>query len=142
MPFDWWEYIRIGDFLKTYTGAAFTGQCGARSTASRAYFTAYNVARQYAQARSFQPLEAADDHAALRGFFDGINKRDVSSDLNKLRQWRNQADYDDDVSSVEQLRNAALSCAKSLIKRLGAAPPAPGAAPGPPHPPTPPPSTS
>lgn len=121
MPFDWNAYLDLARELSQPTGDASKQEAMLRSAVSRAYFAAYCHARNYATRwLKFQPTHEADDHGNLRNHFrrDG-KRRGLAQKLDDLRQWRNNADYDDTFAGdLAACANSAVSKAKTVIDCL------------------------
>ena len=70
--------------------------------------------RKYAaEFLQFEPREGIEDHGRLRAHLKGKRRGGDGDRLDLLRQWRNQADYVDDLTSFD--------LNDMLIKALGMA---------------------
>ena len=119
MPFDWREYLALAQFVQTQTGVDFGEEAAQRCAVSRAYYAAFCMARNHAQVQTgFVPSRKAEDHRALA---DHLRKHGHTSEavrLDRLRQWRNQCDYNDNVTNLSQLVDLALKQANDIIDRI------------------------
>ncbi len=120
MSFDWSSFCEIARELASRAPATQHAEAAWRSGTSRAYFSAYNAARQYLA--DFEPTwrpPKADSHVDLFRFIESLGAharlhRKVATDLRRLRVRRNAADYDphahaqteadDSVTSAENVR--------------------------------------
>ncbi len=118
MPFDWKEYLELAKDLAGQTNAGYSLEAKERSAVSRAYYAAFCHARNYAKVKlRFIPTGTAKDHIRLRDHFKKV-KPQIASQLERLREWRNQCDYDDQVSNLGHLVRNALLTAESVVQKL------------------------
>jgi uncharacterized protein (UPF0332 family) len=98
-----------------------------RAAISRAYYSAFCHARNYAYNKhGFTPTRKAKDHELLISHFEIIEQVDsafegVADNLDELRIWRNNCDYDDEVAVITDLNSlveGALDDAKEIIDIL------------------------
>ncbi len=60
-----------------------------------------------------------DDHKALRDHFQQWARRDISSGLDRRRQWRNTCDYADDATpKVSVMLGQAIREAQKIVDNL------------------------
>jgi hypothetical protein len=118
MPFDWREYLQLSGFLHGGVGS-FTEEAGWRSAVSRAYYAAFGHARNFARDREgFLTRGTPEDHDRLRDHFRQQRQDRLAQSLGRLRHWRNQCDYDDDVPGLSQIVGAATLTAREVINQL------------------------
>lgn len=123
MSFDWTEYLRLARFLETASGEGFSQEAALRCAVSRAYYSAFCYARNYASFHEgFLPQKHHEDHGNLRKHFTGVKKIKIADILDRLRQWRNSCDYEDTVTNLSLLFNQAVSQAAEVLKGLKAHP--------------------
>ena len=120
MPFDWKEYLVLARSLQLQAGSAGNPEAFLRSALSRAYYGAFCYARNYARDwLGFQPRNDADDHGRLREHLKQKRRRAVADKLQRLREWRNECDYHDQLSFDPQtVLNRALSEASYVVSSL------------------------
>lgn len=119
MPFAWTEYVELAQFLQGQSGTSFGTEAADRSAVSRAYYAAYCHARNHARDRyGFQPAYDSRDHGAVRSFYQGRQICRVASGLERLRQWRNDCDYEDSVPGLTDQVKWAIDLAQRVIKCL------------------------
>jgi hypothetical protein len=100
MPFDWKTFVDLARQLEQQANAASSPNAETlqRSAVSRAYFGAYCHARNYAISfLKFASRQDVDDHGRLRAHLKNKRRQADASRLDRLRQWRNIADYSDDL---------------------------------------------
>jgi hypothetical protein len=59
-----------------------------------------------------------DEHGRLRQHYQKRGEIAVASDLELLRQWRNQCDYNDNVSNLSLMIVGAVSGAQKIFDAL------------------------
>jgi len=119
MGFDWKEYLDLARFLAGQSDS-YSHEAAHRSGVSRAYFAAYCHARDYATGQlGFTPSGGVEDHGHLRQHYKSRGQTAIAIDLDKLRQWRNQCDYDSIVSpAVSLMVLAAIGRADGILSQL------------------------
>jgi uncharacterized protein (UPF0332 family) len=118
MPFDWREYLELARELAGLRGSGYSQETADRSAVSRAYYAAFCWARNYAEAKlGFRSQKTADDHKLLREHLKRQGHQELASDLNRLRVWRNNCDYDDDVPNLRQQASNSIRLAEKVIQQ-------------------------
>lgn len=117
MAFDWREYLKLSKALAGQATADYSVEAAQRAAVSRAYYAAFCWARNYAEKNlGFQRTGRGEDHKLLREHLKGRGRARLASHLNRLRNWRNNCDYDDDVPELHQYVKSALSIAEKAIQ--------------------------
>jgi len=117
MAFDWREFLGLARELTGRTGPGYSTEAADRTAVSRAYYAAFCWARNYAESRlGFRQTGGAQDHTSLRKHLKRQGKPQVASRLNRLRIWRNDCDYDDQVPNISSLVKSALKTADKVIQ--------------------------
>jgi len=117
MPFDWQEYLDLAKNLGGLKSADYSQEAADRSAVSRAYYAAFCWARNYAEQHlDFERSGTAEDHERLRKHLKKYGKPQIVSGLNKLREWRNACDYDDQVPELRQQVVHAIKIAAKVIQ--------------------------
>jgi len=119
MSFEWRELLDLARILPSLTLPNISSEAIQRASISRAYYAAFGHARTRAQSEGFLGLESAEDHVRLRDHFSRTGRADVARVLNKLRQWRNQADYQNEPGNLAMMLKESLAEAQRIINRLG-----------------------
>jgi hypothetical protein len=102
MGFDWKGFVDVARHLVTQAKGSDNPEAFLRSAMSRAYFGAFCHARNYAvNYLQFSKRDDQDDHGRLRAFLQQKRRTGDAARLERLRQWRNQADYVDDLSALD-----------------------------------------
>ncbi len=115
MTFDWREYVELAKHLAMTEHHQKT-EAAHRSATSRAYYSAFCFARNYARDNlGFQPTGSGEDHRLVRVHYEGKEMEEVSNDLLDLMLWRNECDYDDSLENLEELSSKAILTAERVI---------------------------
>lgn len=119
MAFDWREYLALARYIHTQSGSGFSLEASSRSAVSRAYYAAFCQARNYAQQHlGYVSTRSAKDHEDVRQYFRQSRRLQIASDLDRLRQWRNQCDYNDNVPNLSQMLMSAMQRAEDTLSAL------------------------
>jgi len=126
MSFDWTDLLTLAEALKSDPNSPGPREASLRSAISRAYYAAFCVARNFGRDRGeFTPTGTGTDHGLVRNHFllsSDRTRRKIGADLDRLRDSRNKADYDDVLvgrpaplaqSSIDRARNV-LTAVSSL----------------------------
>jgi len=98
MPFDWQAFVALARDLQQQASSAVHREAFLRSAVSRAYFGAFGHAINYAkQFLQFQSRDLVEDHGRLREHLKRRRRKGDSDRLEQLRQWRNEADYSNNL---------------------------------------------
>ncbi len=118
MAFSWEEFLNLAAHL-ALGGHGLHPEASSRSAVSRAYYAAYCYARNHARDNEgFVPTGTARDHVRLRDHFSLGQKTQLADDLEDLRIWRNDCDYEDVVTNLPTLLKSALKRAKDVLDAL------------------------
>ena len=99
MPFDWQAFLELAANLQEQAAGAEKPEALHRTAVSRAYYSAFCHARNYARDHlKFAPRNDAEDHGRLRAHLKGKKRKGDADRLDQLRQWRNDCDYLDDLA--------------------------------------------
>jgi|WetSurMetagenome_2_1015567.scaffolds.fasta_scaffold1435332_1 hypothetical protein len=114
MPFIWKDYFDLAVFLQTNNLHPISDEATKRSAVSRSYYAAFCHARNYARDKfGFKPTYTERDHYDIREFYRPRRLTNVSAILNRLREWRNSSDYNDEVPNLNDMcTNATRETAK------------------------------
>jgi hypothetical protein len=119
MPFDWGEYLTIARYREDQNTSEFSREAALRCAVSRAYCAAFCHARNYARdPHGFKPFHNQDDHPRVREHFRKLGNTKLAGDLELLRQWRNQCDYDDNISNIALMFVGAKAAAQNIFESL------------------------
>lgn len=122
MSFDWKHLFELARQLeRDATQGAANAESLYRSAVSRAYFAAFCHARNYAESfLKYQPRQDERDHGALRAHLKGKRRQGDADRLERLRQWRNDADYLNDLpwSDFQSVAVTAIAEAEKIFKSL------------------------
>ena len=120
MPFQWSEYLELAEFLVTQQNAPYSQKAARRSAVSRAYYSAFCSARDYAQAHhGFEPKGRPGDHVALREHFKNRKQGAIADGLQQLREWRNECDYDNEMPpGLDRRVSEAIESARKIEREF------------------------
>lgn len=122
MAFDWRQLLDCAHDLKLQAakGSAHA-EALQRSAVSRAYFSAFCHARNYAQSfLKYHPKDDERDHGALRAHLKSKRRQGDAERLERLRQWRNDADYLNELPWIDVgvVVDTALAEAEKVFNSL------------------------
>lgn len=124
MKFDWSEYFYLAKEL-----AETSQEAELRSAVSRAYYSAFCLARNYL--RDIQQYPRlwrnitydinAHKYVAEKFIYNQSKSQtmiEIGKDLNRLRKMRNKADYEDTMFNLKREARTALMLAQNIILAL------------------------
>ncbi|PIQ96633.1 MAG: hypothetical protein COV67_08520 [Nitrospinae bacterium CG11_big_fil_rev_8_21_14_0_20_56_8] len=126
MSYDWKEFIRFAHLINLPLAQNFLCFLGSfsketliRNGVSRTYYGVYCYSRNYAnQKQGFVPSGQAKDHQKLRQHFIENNQTEIADSLDRLREWRNQSDYDDILNDPNSIFQFAELESKTIFNQL------------------------
>jgi len=123
MSFNWTDFLTLADALVRHPNSPGPEEASLRSAISRAYYAAFCSARNLACSKeSFIPRGTAEDHGRLRDHFRRTRdrtRRQIATHLNRLRNNRNGADYNDTlVGKPEALAQSSVAMAHNVLNDL------------------------
>jgi hypothetical protein len=99
MAFEWRMFLTLAEEWQESAPSSSLAEALLRNSLSRAYFAAFCHARVYAiRFLGFRSGIAGDDHGRLRAYLKTKRRAEDGRRLDRLRQWRNEADYEDELS--------------------------------------------
>ena len=126
MSFDWHQLIEVARQLEQESSKGHAhAEAMRRSAVGRAYYGAFCHARNYAaDYLGYDVKGFGDDHGALRAHLKRSRRGGDAQRLDSLRQWRNDADYSDELpwDDAKAIVADAIKEAEKVFKSL--APPA------------------
>ena len=124
MKFDWSEYFNLAKEL-----AETSKEAELRSAVSRAYYSAFCLARNYL--RDIQQYPRlwrnktydinAHQYVAEKFIYNQSKSQimiEIGKDLSRLRKMRNKADYEDTMFNLKREARTALMLAQNIILAL------------------------
>jgi len=122
MPFEWVHFLDIAKFLleQARSGVSIPQEAAYRTAISRAYYAAFGHTKAFAMdTMDFIPIGNETDHKNLRDFLKDHDRAELSRQLTRLRQWRNQSDYDNPCYSINENQTIiAMRQAETIIRSL------------------------
>ena len=125
MKFDWEEYFNLAKEL-----AGTTEEAKLRSAVSRAYYSAFCLARNYLRDIQQDPRLSwhktydinAHQYVAEKFIYNQSKSQtmiEIGQNLNRLRKMRNNADYEDTIfNNLQKEASYALMLAEKIISAL------------------------
>jgi hypothetical protein len=122
MTFDWTDFLSFADALVSNPSQPGPEEAALRSAASRAYFGAFCLVRDWAHGRSlFTPSGGPEDHSALVAALETSAHMDavkIAGNLRRLRVNRNTADYDRLIANPQKMAAYCVGVARNVAKSL------------------------
>ena|SRR2546423_11209069 len=122
MSFDWSNYLDLARELKRQGAVHSSREAESRSSISRAYYAAFCKARNYLRDRKHLTLsEGAEVHTEVQKEFLRSNDRrlkEVGENLNRLRTYRNRADYQDIFARLNDTSILCIGFADDVISEI------------------------
>ncbi len=124
MKFDWSEYFYLAKEL-----AETSEEAELRSAVSRAYYSAFCLARNYLRDIQLDPRLSwhktydinAHQYVAEKFIYNQSKSQtmiEIGQNLNRLRKMRNKADYEDTMFNLKKEARTALMLAQNIISAL------------------------
>ena len=122
MSFDWSEYLTLAHELAGEVSVPSSRESKLRSAISRAYYAAFCRARNHL--RETQPHgipRGPEVHKYVQNQF--LSSRDparkkIGTNLERMRDGRNKADYDDSVPGLDEIAEVTLTQSGEVISAL------------------------
>lgn len=121
MPFQWSDFLDIAKFLRNSgKTSSLPPDAAYRCAISRAYYAAFCHSRDYAEKNlGFVPLKTPKDHERLRIHLAKHNSGKIATTLDRLRQWRNDSDYDNPSPTITDTNaEIAINKAEKIIQSM------------------------
>ena len=120
--FDWSNYLTLAELLHRRAARLAGGEACLRSSISRAYYACFHSAGNFAEDHKELTLShtGADHGAVIKHFREDPdpNRRKFGDSLDRLRAWRKQADYEDNVPGLASLVQTSLLKAQDAMRIL------------------------
>lgn len=123
MSFDWLDYLQLAQFLAGVSKNTPGQEANFRTAVSRAYYAAFCKARNYLRDvdKDTQVTGTRDIHSYVLDQFmkspDPIRGK-IAVNLERLRRYRNMADYDDTMTINQTNVVKTLKQAEQVIADL------------------------
>ncbi len=122
MTFDWLEYLNLAKELASIATTSAHQQAQWRVTIHLAYYAAFNLAKNHLQNKQgYSVPTTGDAHKYVREQFElnpDAAHQLVAENLNKLRLFRNQADYVAFFPGLSSFATVSISLAEDVISTL------------------------
>lgn len=122
MTFDWLEYLRLAQELAGQVVSPPNQEAKLRSSVSRAYYAAFCMARNYLRdIEGYSIPLGVEAHTYVRDEFKRSSdrvRRKIGNNLDRLRIYRNEVDYDDSVTGLSSTVTMTLMLAQQVTSML------------------------
>lgn len=122
MSFLWADYLTVARHLTKYSEVSGYAEACLRSTISRAYYAALNTARNLLRDQwGIEVPETAEIHRFVPRWFmdeEDLDRKEIGALLDRLRDRRRKADYDDEIAKASSLATRSLAGAQIVIDRV------------------------
>jgi uncharacterized protein (UPF0332 family) len=122
MAFNWKEFLDFAENLYAEPNKPGPPEAAFRSAASRAYYAAFHAAFDLGKSRGFTPAFNGDDHKGLINYFLNLQPKNpqatkLSTKLDRLRDYRRRADYDNllGTPAPQSIAYYAIGMAKEIF---------------------------
>lgn len=125
MSFDWVEFLTLAEALQSDPDSPGPPEAALRSAVSRAYYAAFHCALNVASEEGFDSSGSGDDHRNVQRHFrhhkTNSTRQKIAIELDRLRNNRSKADYEDTLSSrAESLAHLTINMARNVLNNLNA----------------------
>ena len=125
MSFAWSDFLALAEALERHPAIPGPEEAVLRTAISRAYYSAFCSAREFAVTRDGLTIRrTGDDHnlvAAHFRFAPEQARRRIAFNLKRLRDFRNRADYDTAlVGTPKALAQTSVALARNVLTALSA----------------------
>ena len=124
MSFDWTQYLFLAQELTKPSGSSPNRDARLRSAVSRAYYAAFCTARNYLRDDRKELIPSnVKAHKVVRDIFDSATDKrglSIAKNLDRLRNDRNKADYDDHELALQSMSEFALKLCQSIFVNIRA----------------------
>lgn len=123
MSFAWNDFLTLADGLLRNLPSPGSEESRFRTAISRAYYAAFCSARATAASQDGLMISyAGEDHNRVTAHFRFARdplRRKIGWDLKRLRDFRNQADYDDVmIGTPRSLAQSSVALAQNILTAL------------------------
>ena len=122
MSFDWSNFVVLADELRTLNCRGGV-EARLRSSISRGYYGVFHLLRLRLQKEGLKFSGNVETHQeivqALRTSPDR-RRFGLGVDIGRLRNYRNRADYEDQISNVAQMEGEVAMLRESLLRKIAA----------------------
>lgn len=121
MSFDWSEYFNLAQELAGKVTNPSTQEAKLRSAISRSYYAIYCLARNYLCLRERHSIPGgreAKDFVHMQFRIGSKERKKIGSNLDRLRTYREEADYEDIVARLTDNAETSLKLAERAIANL------------------------
>ena len=123
MSFQWPDFLKIASELESQSTIQGQAEARQRSAVSRAYYAAFCYARNYLrddEGMSDLPT-SGEAHVEVKNRFlssSDQKTRSIGANLDRIRENRRKADYDDSVTGLVKMCRASLTLADDVVSTI------------------------
>ncbi len=116
MSFDWFAFLDLAELLGDPKNTPLTNQeAEQRSSISRAYFAIFCGVRDFCSKElNYKPENTYTDHRSLRDYLKKQQYSQLAFLLERLRGFRNLADYNSEMNDTNEIRKRAVKNARTV----------------------------
>lgn len=130
MTFEWTEYLNLAIKLNSDAKSDFLlGEAMYRTSISRAYYSCFNLARNYLISIGKVLSKTADVHREIQVILENMSNLESNSDKRKdlieisnelgiLRSSRNKADYNNTINKISMMAESTIIRADKIKKLI------------------------
>ncbi len=124
MAFNWKDFLTFAENIQPGSSNIGPREAALRSVVSRAYYSAFHAALEFGKQNGFISTRSGDDHPKIRQHFreskpTDEKKRKISAWLERLHNYRLQADYDNTLKATpENMAIWAIGIAKQIFQYI------------------------
>jgi len=116
------DYLHVATRLAEHSDESGYPEACLRSAISRAYYAALNTARNLLKDElGVEVPENAEIHQFIPNWFmneDDLDRREIGTLLDRLRDRRRKADYADEIARPSSLAQRSIADAQLVISRV------------------------
>ncbi len=119
VTFDWEDFVILAKKLSEEAENSDIEDAYLRSSISRGYFAVFCLARNHLRDVEGLKIPTKETHKWVKNHFTGTNtKLKIKVQLERLRDDRNKADYNDEVKGLKKMAEKVLIIMNSALEDL------------------------
>jgi uncharacterized protein (UPF0332 family) len=119
MSFDWLDYLDLALELSSQAASSRHHDANLRSSISRAYYATYHKSRQFLKQKwGISVPKNSGAHKRVRHEFKRREQYRIEENLYRMRDYRNNADYEDTFAKLEEIAEENIILANEIISDL------------------------
>ncbi len=122
ISFIWTDFLDLAKELTGKSDIDTIKEAMQRTAISRAYYASFGFARVFIENKYSISFESSFNiHSDIQDWFINNNNREcrrIGSKLQRLRKFRNQADYDNQMDRIDEIVEHSLVYSSYIIDKL------------------------